>query len=205
METMETFDSKPSETPPMTFTGLHISSSKSHYELSQRNYVEKLGLLQNDTTFEMFCSMRTKLAWVVNSRPDIACAVSFASQITPSTFTSESFKSLNKIIKHLKSTADLSLKYPRFDLDTIHITVYSDSSFNNNSDHTSQLRYVILLMDGNNRCCIIQYSSHKSRRVVRSSAAGETIALADEFDQSFILKYDIERMLWKRGITPDAH
>lgn len=126
METMETLDCKPFEIPPMTVTGLQISGTKSQYELSQRNYIEKLDLLQNDTNFEMFRSMRATLAWVVNSHPEMACAVSFACRITPETFTPKSFKSVTNIIKHLSSTADLSPKYPRLDLHTINTTVYSD-------------------------------------------------------------------------------
>lgn len=52
-------------------------------------------------------------------------------------------------------------------------------------------------MDATGCCCILQFSSHKSRRVVRSSGAGETIALADAFDQAFILRHDLQRILGK--------
>lgn len=117
------FDSKSAEAVPFTFTGLQISGSKEKLKLSQARYIENLSLLSKDADFEFFRSMRAKLAWVVNSRPDIACAVAFSSQITPSTFDSTSYKLLNKIIKHLKASKELTLKFPKLDLDTLQLTV----------------------------------------------------------------------------------
>lgn len=43
----------------------------------------------------------------------------------------------------------------------------------------------------------LSYSSQKSRRVTRSSLAGEAIAFADDFDNAFILKHDIQSILRK--------
>lgn len=100
-----------------------------------------------------------------------------------------------KIIKHLKRTPHLKLNYPNLDLSSLHIFVYSDLSFQNNRDYASQLGYIIVLADQSNRCAIIQYSSHKSKRVVRSSMAAETLAFSDAFDNAFIIKHDLQRML----------
>ena len=53
--------------------------------MSQKLYIESLSLLSKDADFEFFRSMRAKLSWASNSRPDIACAVAFAAQVAPST------------------------------------------------------------------------------------------------------------------------
>lgn len=41
---------------------------------------------------------------------------------------------------------------------------------------------------------IMDFSSKKSRRVVRSIMRGEIFALADGFDRSFMLRHDLERI-----------
>ena len=120
--------------------------------------------------------------------------MAFASQVTDSTYDIESYKLLNKIIKYLRATKDICLRFPKLDMDTLQITTYSDTLFNNNTDNKSQLRYVILLSDSSGRCCLLHYSSHNSRRITRSGMAGETIALAEAFDHFFVT-HELQRIL----------
>lgn len=76
------------------------------------------------------------------------------------------------------------------------ITVlYADSSHNNRENSRSQLGYIICLADDSNKCSILFYLSHKSHRVARSSAAEETIAFVDTFDNTFVIRHDLQRML----------
>lgn len=197
--TNNAFETKPIERLPMSYTGMRLSEVSQNNaltrKLDQKSYIDNLKLMPKGCSYEDFRSMRAKLAWVVNSRPDIACAVSFASQVTRSTFNDQSHKLLNRIVKHLRATKNVCLQYPQLQLSTLQITAYSDASFKNNVDNTSQLGYIIFLTDASGKCCVISFSSHKSRRVTRSSMAGETIALAEAFDLSFILKHDLQRML----------
>jgi hypothetical protein len=44
---------------------------------------------------------------------------------------------MNKSLARLKDTADLALRYPALDLDTLHMVVYADSSFANRRDKSS--------------------------------------------------------------------
>ena len=141
--------------------------------------------------------MRAQPAWVVHSRPDIACAVSMA-QATEKTFGHESIKLVNKIIKHLQNTISIRMKYPKLDPISLHLTVYSDDSFNSNNDNSSQLGYIIVLMDKHHRGSILHFSSHKSRRVTRSSIAAENLAFVDGFGNAFILRHDLQRMLGRK-------
>jgi hypothetical protein len=62
-------------------------------------------------------------------------------------------------------------------------------------DKSSQLGFVVLLADASGKCAILQFKSQKSRRVVRYSTAGETLAFAEAFDASFILRHDLSKIL----------
>jgi hypothetical protein len=135
--------------------------------------------------------------WLVNTRPDIACATSMASRTTFDLFKLEDgkyIKELNKIVKHVKSVS-LPLLFPRIDLDTLKLVVYTDSSFCNNDDLSSQLGYIIFLSDSTGLCKPLHYSSHKSKRVTRFVLGGEVMAFSDGIDMAVTLKHDVERMI----------
>jgi hypothetical protein len=118
-----------------------------------------------------------------------------AAQVTEKSFSVTAIKAMNKTILHLKATPKKGITYPRLDRTSLRLKVYADSSFANNEDLTSQLGYLVLLTDKNDRCNIIHYSSHKSRRVTRSVLGGEVHAFADAFDYAIVLKRDLEAML----------
>lgn len=80
-------------------------------------------------------------------------------------------------------------------INSLHLKVFSDSSFANNLDLSSQLGYIVLICDKHDRCNIIHYSSHKSRRIVRSVLGGEIYAFADALDFAYTTKHDLEAML----------
>ena len=104
---------------------------------------------------------------------------------------------MKKIGKHLRRTPHLRLYYPKLDIRSLYIVTYRDSSFRNNDDFTSQLRYKILLADIHKKCSAVHYSSHKYHRVARLSMAAETLAFTDGFDNAFPIKHDMQRMLGK--------
>ena len=161
--TNRAFDTKPSEDTPFVFTGLEATKNELSHSLGQKGYISRLKLLRPDSTFDEYRSMRTKLAWVVHSRPDIACAVSMAAQATEKTFGNESIKLIHRIIKHLQNTISIRMKYPQLDQTSLYLTVYSDASFINNNDNSSQLGYIIVLINRHHCGSVIHFSSHKSR------------------------------------------
>lgn len=132
-------DTKEAERIPFTFTGVEVTGDPSNRFISQKRYIQSLQLLPCDCDFQLFGSMGAKLSWVVNSRPDIACAIAFASEVTEKTFESDYVLELNKFIKHLRKISDIRLRVPKLDADSLQITIYFDASFNNRSDHKSQL------------------------------------------------------------------
>jgi hypothetical protein len=195
--TASSFDAKPPEILPLKFTGLEISRNPAGHSIGQPGYIARLRKLAFNATYDEFRSARARLAWVVHSRPDIACPVSLLAQVTPESFSKLSIVALNKVVHHVQSTRDLRLTFPKLDEATLFMVAYSDASFNNGPGHTSHLGYVVLLMDKYRRRCIIQFSSHKSRRITRSCMAAETLAFVDAFDNALLLKHDLQRILGK--------
>jgi hypothetical protein len=59
------------------------------------------------------------------------------------------------------------------------LVVFSDAGFNTNSDHTSQIGYIIALVDQSKKANVIAYTSKKCRRVTRSVFASELLALLE--------------------------
>jgi hypothetical protein len=163
--TSERFKSREREYDKVRFSGVNIDRSQGGYEIHQREYIDKL-----QPEFDAYRSLRAKLMWLVNTRPDIACATSMASRVTFDLFKEDSvnsIKGLNKIVKHVKSI-DLPLRFPKLDIDTLRLVVYTDSSFCNNEDMSSQLGYIIFSSDSTGKCQPLHYSSHKSKRKTRS-------------------------------------
>lgn len=196
-QTLETFESKPRVWDNLEFVGAFLKTldgSPRCFVLSQESYVAAASKLPTDISFDAFVSARAGFGWLAHSRPDLCCAINRAAQVTAETFCERHVRELNKAIKYAHSTKDLGLTYGPLSRETLHLRAYSDASFANNDDLSSQLGYIVMLCDGDNNCHVLSYSSKKARRVVRSIMAGEVYAFADAFDTAFILKHDLERI-----------
>ena len=78
------------------------------------------------------------------------------------TFDKRDIQKLNKAILRVRSSLDLFLTYETLDISTLHIRAYIDASFATNEDHSSQLGYVILLCDANDRCHFLDFASKRA-------------------------------------------
>ena len=76
---------------------------------------------------------------------------------------------LNQAVSHIRTTKNLALPYGSLDRETLHLRAYTDASFATNDDHSSQLGFVVLLCDAEDRCHILDFASRKCKRVVRGS------------------------------------
>ena len=198
--TLQRFDSRPREWDNFEFFGTSIFTVKNgHFLVSQKAYINRLKPLLLDASLELFRTYRATLAWVGYTRPDALCAINKSAQVTPSTFGAEKIKSFNTTIKHLQKTPERCLQYAPLDKSTLHLRVYAEASFAGNDDLSSQLGFIILLCDKENRSDVLDYSSRKSRRVVRSIHGGEVYAFADGFDRAYILRHDLQ-MIFKKKI-----
>lgn len=59
---------------------------------------------------------------------------------------------INNIIMHLQNHKHIALKHPKLDVNSFKTISYSDSSFETNNDHKSQIGYFIFLADKDNSC-----------------------------------------------------
>ena len=191
----QTFKSTPPEEGTFRFAGVSISTVEDKVLIEQTKYAERSKILPLDATYSDFRSARQKLMWLTHSRPDILCGVNKCTQVTEKEFCKESILFINRIIRYILKETRRSLNYRKLDLKTLHLRSYSDSSFADNSDLTTQLGHIVFLCDNEDNCSILHYSSIKSRRVVRSCLGGEAYALADALDITIAVRTDLEAML----------
>lgn len=190
------FDVRISNTSQFIFTGIFCDVSDPNKRiLSQKQYIERMQYLKEDLSFSEFRSLLAKLMWTTQTRPDVSCAASFASQVTEDNFDKNSIKLINQTVKRLKNTSSISLQYKKLDQSSLNLIVYTDASFNNAENHKSQIGFIICLADKTGSCSIIYYQSIKCKRVTRSAMAGEALAFVKGFDAAYLIKHDLQRML----------
>jgi hypothetical protein len=90
------------------------------------------------------------------------------------------------------------LRYVKLDQSTLRLVVFTDASFANNKDLSSQIEYVICLAD-DTHANILHWSSIKCKRVTRSVLAAELYAMVHGFDVDSVLKSTLTKML---GLGP---
>lgn len=79
----ETFIATFSNRRNFTYTGMKIDTfSSQHRTMLQSEYIERLKFLDRNATFTEYRSLRARLIWVVNNRPDISAAVSIFSTVS---------------------------------------------------------------------------------------------------------------------------
>ena len=201
-KTGQKFEYRDLEPDNVVFAGLSISSiENTEYTIHQKNYCTTMKEVLGNCQFSDYRSLRARLAWATLCRPDIACAVAKAAQITESQFQEDAnshITSINAIVKHIHSNPDIILRFPRLDLGSLRIQEYTDAAFGNNFNSSSQLGYIMFLADCRNRCQPISWSSYKSKRVTRSVLRSEVMSFAEGFDVAYSLKHDLENILLKQ-------
>ena len=74
------------------------------------------------------------------------------------------------------------------------MAVFVDAAFANNRDLSSQIGFIIALMDDEGAANIVHYSSQKSKRVTRSALAAELYAMMNGFDTAAALKVSLDQL-----------
>ena len=75
------------------------------------------------------------------------------------------------------------------------LLVFTDSSFANNKDLSSQIGYVIVMADSNNQANIVHWSLVKCKRITRSVLASELYVMTHRFDIGTAIKSTVDRIL----------
>ena len=148
----------------------------------------------NASTKDQYIAHRARGSYVATmTQPEASFDLSFAAQVTEP--SKDDVQLLNKRLQWQIDNADRGLNMVKLDKNTLRIIVFTDSSFANNRDYTSQIGYVIIVADGENNANIIHWSSTKCRRITRSVLASELYALSNGYDLAASLKSTIETIL----------
>ena len=141
-QTGQRFDAKTRKMGAAKFMGMEFSQREGQgFNVHIGEYISELRPLPKPCSFEKFRSMRSKLLWTVNFRPDVACAIAKLSQITEKDFDRDyDVKLTNKIVRHLQKHA-IMLHNPKLDPKTLHLRTYADFSHANNRDLSTQLGF----------------------------------------------------------------
>lgn len=127
------------------FGVINIRTFSNRFFIHQENYSKKIDSPPKYVNFAQYSSPRANLIWLLQTRPDIACAVAQSKQVTETRLTSNpsaNRKLLNAILLHLGKTSDHRLLYPQLEKNSPRLQTYSDAPYNNNYDGTPYLGYI---------------------------------------------------------------
>ena len=182
----------------LKFNGHYIKRIGKTIVLHQHPYEARIPTERVLRTPDSFMTNRGKASYLSScTRPDIACAVNQLSQRKASEASESDFKRLDVVFKRLREDPT-ELVYGNVDLDTAELHVFADASFATNVDLSSQLGYIVLLVDQDKNCSIITWSSTKCKRVTRSVLAAELYATANAFDIGFAIAHTFGHLLGRK-------
>ena len=197
-------------TTPIKFNGGYIRREAETILLSQEKQCKNLRLVTLKTPIDLvssrgqirmavtpkdqYVAQRARGAYIATvSQPEAAFDLSFAAQVVNP--NEDDTKALNKRLQWQIDHSDRGLYFTQLDITTLKLIVFTDSSFANNQDLSSQIGYVIVLADATNKANTIHWSSTKCKRVTRSVLASELYALAHGFDTGAVIKSTVEKIL----------
>lgn len=197
------------------YVGIELLKSGENILLRQKMYqnniqfipVEKSRLLDKEAPVTKVerDNLQAKIGqilWVARqSRPDVVFdASSLASSLNEAKV--KTLQYANKIIKNIKSES-VTLKFQNLGHDKdVKLVIFSDSSLGNLPDGGTQGGHFIALFGDTGLFSPITWQSKRIRRVVRSTLAGETLAMADAVDNGiFVASLYTELMTGKAKPT----
>lgn len=193
------FPTKPYSTidaEPVQFNGTFLSKTGRGFLCSQSAYIADIKESATGSLAERFASLRGKIAYATNQTcPVQSCRLNMLSQIPASKATDADMKRLQDLLLELKDSRHDGLLFQCLDLDTLELRVYTDASFANNPDLSSQLGWCIYAVDGTGQCNLLHWSSRKCRRVVKSTFAAELFALIQGYDNGLAVKHSLSAIL----------
>jgi hypothetical protein len=143
---------------------------------------------------DQYVAQRARGAYIATvCQPEAAFDLAFAAQTTDP--QKDDIKLLNKRIQWQMDNLTRGLTFIPLDVHSLNLIVFTDASFANNKDFSSQIGFVIVLTDRNRTANIIHWSSIKCKRVTRSVLASELYALAHGFDIGAAIKSTIQHIL----------
>lgn len=142
---------------------MYSDKCKDGFTVHQKSYAERLQLLLENCNHKAFRSCRAQLAWLIHSRPDIACDFGMAAQVTENNFKQQHVIAINKVIKRVKDTAVQGLKMQKTDPE--HYTCERIHILHSETTMTSRHNLGILPFCVTRRTNVTYYITHLIRVV----------------------------------------
>lgn len=175
----------------LKFNGSLIQLEKGTINLSQKSQCDKI---KSAIDKNSYIAQRARGAYVATMcQPEAAYDLSFAAQIRDPQITD--IQRLNRRLTWQQNNSLRGLKFIPLDISTLKLVVFTDSSFATNPDYSSQLGYVIALVDGEGKANTIHWQSVKCKRVTKSVSASELYAISLGFDQGSAINFSINSIL----------
>lgn len=131
----ERFDVEIDTADILSYVGLKIQTEPDGTRfVSEPNQIARLKLLSATSAFHLYRSARASLAWLIQTRPDIACAVSMAARVTEKIYSVNSIRTHNAVVQYLRETRHRMLVFRRLDTKSLRILCYVDAGFCNTSE-----------------------------------------------------------------------
>ncbi len=199
------------------YTGIEIRQDPKTYEIEigQEAYIDALESVQtkplgnastplNDKSLLRTCA--GQLAWVSNAtRPDQSFLASYLQGVQDKGFVSH-VQLFNKSIRELKERK-VCIRFPStVPIEDWRVVCVCDAGWATRDNGDSQGGYLLLLAESKMlkraraKCWLVDWSSKKLKRAVRSSVAAETLAGQNGLDAIEMFQALLEETL--RGITP---
>jgi hypothetical protein len=185
------------------FNGSTITRpERGKYVLQQE---EKLRSLIIPRTDDEAVSARAKIQYVASMcRPDVASVAQLLASAVRGPISNKIHTRMRELISYCHETADIGLNFVNLNPDSLRLILFTDASFGNAEGLSSQLGFVVALVDDTDKANIVHYGSQKSKRVTRSVLAAEVLGLVYGWDQAFVVQHTIQEVLG-RTVPVDAY
>ncbi|KAF7571552.1 hypothetical protein PtrM4_090520 [Pyrenophora tritici-repentis] len=158
---------------------------------------------------QKYMEQRARGAYIASiCQPEASFDLSAAAQIQQPKDTE--YVKLNRRLQWQSESIQRGLRYVPLDLATAKLVVFTDGSFANNQDLSSQLGYLLILANESSRQDstfdirgnVIHWSSTKCKRVTRSVLASETYGMVSGVDIAIAILTTLKMITGRLGLPP---
>ena len=161
--------------------------------------IEVISSTQSDRA-QRYLEQRARGAYLASiCQPEASFDLSVAAQVQKP--EDEDFKKINKRLQWQIDHPCRGLRYIPIDLTTAKLMVFADGSFANNKDMSSQLGFILMLVNEKNNSesftligNLLHWSSTKCKRVTRSVLASEIYGMVNGFDIGFAIASTLRKV-----------
>ena len=198
-----------SEEKSLEFNGCTLTLSGDTILLTQKGQGAKIEIidLKAADRAQKYMEQRARGAYIASiCQPEASFDLSAAAQIQQP--ADKDYEQLNHRLHWQTENVQRGLQYIPLDLATAKLMVFTDGSFANNQDLSSQLGYLLVLVNETGRQDstfdirgnIIHWSSTKCKRVTRSVLASETYGMVSGVDIAIAILTTLKMITERLGL-----